>query len=618
MAHEAGWTLKVSYAVVPTTPARVGNQRQLLMDRHVVEDWRECRRVVHQPVRHPDNPLITCGADEPHAVGHPSVIHDDEEGLFRLWVHGDILRGSRARMTHYSQTFGRYFESKDGVQWEAPNLDLFEVEGVPCRNIYLADPKRAASATVSELPPKWRHKGRYATVYDNGMMGRRDFPDLDANGQRQQIAFSDDGIHWEAAEENPIFAGQSDTDNNLCYNPERDVFMLYRRAPINAGEIRRIGYSESADLIHWTQPTQVITRDELDPYSLYGMTVVRYQGVYFGFLQMFYLRTPLGAGARASSDTLSDSLQPLAQQAKPDKHMQVDCQLAWSRDGIEWQRHPQRPVFFDNGPVGSYDWGMLYIGRGLVEREDRLDIYYAAHQRLHVPMSGASHICMASLRKDGFVSVEAPGKGTLLTRPIECPGGKLHVNGCTGTSGSIRVSLRRGDGDMDGLPLSGWDQADSAAVSGDVLDEVVGWGNRDDLGDLKGRAVRLEFSLEQAELFSFCDGTLTLKNLETSDEAIVADGQQSITYRGPPGHRRAEPPAVATAPGLGIEQVQVSVAGPKRDAIVRNHRPAESAAATIWTPARRHGQQFQPHAVAPLGSSGFRRQDLTVAVRRGA
>ena len=347
-------------------------------------------------------------------------------------------------------------------------------DGVSSRNIYLADPDRAVSATVTELPPKWRHRGRYVMVYDNGMMGRGGFPDLDANGERQQIAFSDDGIHWREQEENPIFAGQSDTDNNLCYNPERDVFMLYRRPPINAGEIRRIAYSESADLIHWTQPTQVITRDELDPYSLYGMSVVRYHGVYFGFLQMFYLRTPLAAGVKPPRDTLVESLFPLDQEAKPEKHMQVDCQLAWSRDGVDWQRHPQRPLFFDNGPVGTRDWGMLFIGKGLIERDDRLDLYYAAREKLHVPMPGVSHICLASLRKDGFVSVEAPGKGSLLTRPIECPGGKLHVNARTGATGSIRVAIRLGDGDMDGRPPSQSESAHSAAVTGDRLDCVVG------------------------------------------------------------------------------------------------------------------------------------------------
>ena len=67
----------------------------------------------------------------------------------------------------------------------------------------------------------------------------------------------------------------------------------------------------------------------------------------------------------------------------------------------------------------------------------------------------------------------------------------------------MRVTVRRGDGEMDALPLPDWDSGSSAAVSGDVLDGVVGWGDRAHLGSLKGRAIRLEFSLEQAELFSF-------------------------------------------------------------------------------------------------------------------
>ena len=65
------------------------------------------------------------------------------------------------------------------------------------------------------------------------------------------------------------------------------------------------------------------------------------------------------------------------------------------------------------------------------------------------------------------------------------------------------MTVRRGDGEMDGLSLPDWDSYSSAAVSGDVLDGVAGWGDRADLGSLKGRAIRLEFSLEQAELFSF-------------------------------------------------------------------------------------------------------------------
>ena len=41
----------------------------------------------------------------------------------------------------------------------------------------------------------------------------------------QRLAFSDDGIQWREADENPVFRGRSDTHNCLVYNRQRDVFM---------------------------------------------------------------------------------------------------------------------------------------------------------------------------------------------------------------------------------------------------------------------------------------------------------------------------------------------------------------------------------------------------------
>ena len=96
--------------------------------------------------------------------------------------------------------------------------------------------------------------------------------------------------------------GRSDTPNNIVYNPERDVFMMYRRATVNAHEIRRIAYSESKDLVTWTQPQVIVDPDELDAPMLYGMTVTRYQGVYLGFLQMFYAANAGYTGPRLYRD----------------------------------------------------------------------------------------------------------------------------------------------------------------------------------------------------------------------------------------------------------------------------------------------------------------------------
>ena len=323
-------------------------------------------------------------------------------------------------------------------------------------------------------------------TYHSGELGRDPATlRMPGGGMEIRIAFSEDGIHWKNQEENPIFRGQSDCENQILYNPERDVFMLYRRPPINASQIRRIAYSESSDLVRWTQPTQIIRPDELDPFSLYGMTVARYQGVYLGFLEMFYKQ------------------QPLDWNAKPEKHMQVDLQLTWSRDGIRWERHPGRPIFLPTGPAGSYDWGMVYPAVGLIEREDRIDLYYAGREQLHVRMPGNSNICLASLRKDGFVSLEAPEIGFVLTQPLECPGGRLRINGKTSDEGSIRVAIRRGDGESGGKWLPEWDFDQSLPFTGDSANQILAFTEGGNLDSLKGQTVRLQFRLEQAHLYSF-------------------------------------------------------------------------------------------------------------------
>ena len=479
-----GTSIEGSYALVPTQPLKLGHERQLLMDGYVVEDTAGCRRVVHQPTRHPSNPLIPGKAfldyEDTEGVGTPSVIYDSEQKLFRMWANS--WRSYRDADHHY----GLYYESRDGISWHSPELKLHQIEGVESPNVFFNQPGRSTSIAVTELPRKWRHKGRFLMTYHSGELGRDPATlRMPGGGMEIRIAFSEDGIHWKDQEENPIFRGQSDCENQILYNPERDVFMLYRRPPINASQIRRIAYSESSDLIRWTQPTHIIRPDELDAFSLYGMTVARYQGVYLGFLEMFYKQ------------------QPLDWNAKPEKHMQVDLQLAWSRDGIHWERHPARPIFLPTGPAGSYDWGMVYPAVGLIEGEDQINFYYAGREQLHVRMPGNSNICLASLRTDGFVSLEAPEIGFVLTRPLECPGGRLRINGKTSENGSIQVAIRRGDGEFDGkwIPARDFDQ--SLPFSGDSTSQVLGFREADHLDSLKGQAVRLQFRLEQAHLYSF-------------------------------------------------------------------------------------------------------------------
>ncbi len=490
MANDEALTIKGSYSIRPTPPLKIGHRRQLLMDDYVVEDRRAIRRVVHQPVKHPANPLFSTGSGglcPDRSFNYVNVIRDSENGLYRAWAASSIQIKQPTPPFFYWLTRARYYESDDGLRWRAPELGIIEIDGTKANNVFKGSPEITYdSVGVSESPPKWRHKGRYMMVYHLGPAGRDPHPELIAGGQELRLAFSDDGVDWRDQQENPIFRGQSDTANNVCYNPVRDVIMSYRRPPINAGEIRRIAYAESTDLITWTQPEHVIVPDELDSYSLYCMPVVRYEGVYFGFLHMFYLR------------------RPFTTEGKVEKYMKLDVQLAWSRDGKKWERHPERPLFIETGRDGSYDRGMIHAAKGLIVHDDRIEVYYTGSEALHIStMPGESSLCLATLRRDGFVSLDAPENGNILTKPIECPGGKLRINAKTRKGGSIRVAIRRGDGEHDGERLQNRSYENCVPFTGDGLDAGVTWKGKPNLNDLTGKAIRIEFLLENAELYSF-------------------------------------------------------------------------------------------------------------------
>ena len=61
----------------------------------------------------------------------------------------------------------------------------------------------------------------------------------------------------------------------------------------------------------------------------------------------------------------------------------IDIQLAFSRDGTNWQRVGQRRPFIPNGPEGSYDSGMIFVAQPPLVREDRGEIwlYYTGFKK---------------------------------------------------------------------------------------------------------------------------------------------------------------------------------------------------------------------------------------------
>jgi hypothetical protein len=150
---------------------------------------------------------------------------------------------------------------------------------------------------------------------------------------------------------------------------------------------------------------------------------------------------------------------------------------------------------------------MVYVHQGLYEKDGRVSLLYSGNEARHVTaeikQGRGSHLALATLRQDGFVSLDAPKEGYVLTKPLLIPSGKIHINAHTEPGGFIRLALRHGDGVNDGDWLDGWGFDQGQAFQGDSVDTTLSWNGAQALDSLKGRSVRLHFWMNKAKLYSF-------------------------------------------------------------------------------------------------------------------
>src|SRR5262245_53927287 len=104
----------------------------------------------------------------------------------------------------------------------------------------------------------------------------------------------------------------------------------------------------------------------------------------------------------------------------------MDVQLAYSRDGVTWDRIGNRQTFVPTGSFGSFDGRQIYAVAPVV-RDDTIWIYYGGFNVGHSlrSMSGGEGLTfqtavgLARLPLDGFVSVDAgPNVGVFTTKPL--------------------------------------------------------------------------------------------------------------------------------------------------------------------------------------------------------
>ena len=428
------------------SPIVVGREKQLFVDDAVVASATGVTRTLNPVTKHPNNPLFV--ADKPweglSVLLYGAVVREPETGRFRMWY---LAWGK-----HVGQpSFICYAESDDGLAWTKPDLGLHEFKGSKDNNIVI--PNVTSNTTVIFDPHDPDFARRYKAV-------------IRAGGTHAYT--SPDGLHWR---DHGVIMNQCYDSTSVHWDPVGEKWVA--SVKIFRDGKRARGYAESADFFHWSDTYFMATVDDQDAPDdqIYAMTIFRYESVYLGMLRMLHVETDM-----------------------------VDIQLSSSRNARRWDRLLREPFVPCSPEKGTWDYGNNAPStEAPIRVGDELWLYYSGRSTTHGETPNTGAIGLATLRLDGFVSMDAgPDGGTLTTKPLKLQGNTLCIN--TDADGG-RVSVEILDASGKPLPAFAADQA--VPVAEDSVRIPVHWRGRADLSEIHDQIVQLRFRLKDAKLYTF-------------------------------------------------------------------------------------------------------------------
>jgi hypothetical protein len=461
----ATWKPKPQYLEAAPNPIPIDVGRQLFVDDFLIgitsltRTYHQAVPYEHNPILKPDKPWEIEGPKNPTAMPFSDgVFYDPQDKLFKMWY-----MASHTKNTAYAT-------SRDGMHWEKPSLDV-----VPGTNI-VSQLERDANTVwldLEEKDPQRRYKMFTYKIPPNGEI---------------LVQTSADGIHWTEA---GLVKGVGGDCSTAFYNPFRRVWAYSLRAYVPYISMRIRRYHEGPDflsagqwkghldpaLVLWTCADSLDNRRPDFAAQLYNLDCVAYESVMLGMFTIMHQEHSAG------------------------RPKLKDICMGYSRDGFHWYRPERKPVVPLSDKPHDWNWGNLQsVGGCCLVVGDKLYIYSSGRQG--VPNKGDSGVCstgLATLRRDGFASMDADAKGgTLQTRPITFSGKHLFVN-VDAAQGELTAELL----DEHQRVIEPFTQANCEPVKGDTTLQEVRWKGAGDLSAYAGKPMRFRFHLKNGRFYSF-------------------------------------------------------------------------------------------------------------------